>query len=72
MTTLVVPLTRRATAGVSDADFTALEGSVATITAKPTEAEVISQIDTKNTAHNSQSNLDYADRVNTYNISQVD
>ena len=51
--------------GFSDADFTALEGSVSTNNAKPTEAEVDSPIDTQNTAHNLQINLDYADRVTT-------
>ena len=63
MTSLVSPLTRRAKAGVSDADFTALEGSVATHTTKPTEAEVDLRIDSKNAAHTLQINLDYADRL---------
>ena len=64
MTSLVSPLARRAMAGVSDADFTVLETTVATNTAKPTEAEVDSQIDTKNEVHKLQIDLDYADRVN--------
>ena len=40
MTSLVSPLTRVAKAGVSDADFTALESSVATNISKPTSSEI--------------------------------
>ena len=71
MTSLVSPLTRVAKAGVSGADFTALESSVAANSSKPSSAAVNSQIDTKNAAQNLQINLDYADRATTYNVSQV-
>ena len=47
MTSLVSPLTRVAKAGVSNADFTALETSVANNSSKPTGVEVDGQIDTK-------------------------
>ena len=71
MTSLVSPLTRVSKAGVSDADFTALESSVAANSSKPTATAVDGQIDTKNAAQNLQINLDYADRATTYNVSQV-
>ena len=45
-----LPLSRRATAGVSDADFTALEKSVTASSSKPTEAAVNGQINAKNAA----------------------
>ena len=71
MTALVSPLTRVSKAGVSDADFTALESSVAANSSKPTATAVDGQIDTKNAAQNLQINLDYADRPTTYNKSEV-
>ena len=71
MTDLVSPLTRVAKAGVSDADFTALESSVAANSSKPTATAVDGQIDTKNAAQSLQIILDYADRATTYNISEV-
>ena len=71
MTSLVSPLTRVTKAGVSGADFTALETSVATNSSKPTATQVDGQIDTKNQAQNLQINLDYADRPTTYNKSEV-
>ena len=67
MTSLVSPLTGVAKAGVSGADFTALETSVATNSSKPTATEVDSQIDTKNADQNLQISLNYADRPTTYN-----
>ena len=67
MTALVSPLTRVAKAGVSGADFTALESAVNANTSKPTATAVDGQIDTKNQAQNLQINLDYADRPTTYN-----
>ena len=57
MTALVSPLTRVSKAGVSGADFTTLESSVAANTAKPTATAVDSQIDTKNAAQNLQISL---------------
>ena len=72
MTSLVSPLTRVAKAGVSSADFTALESSVATNTSKPTAAEIDGAIYVKSAAQLLQINLDYADRPTTYNVSQVD
>ena len=71
MTSLVSPLTRVSKAGVSGADFTALESAVAANTTKPSATAVDSQIDTKNEAQNLQINLDYADRPTTYNKSEV-
>ena len=71
MTSLVSPLTRVAKAGVSGADFSALESSVATNTSKPTAAEVDGAIDVKNAGQLLQINLDYADRPTTYNKSEV-
>ena len=68
MTSLVSPLTRRAKAGVSDADFTALESSVATSFAKPAEAEV----DAKNVSQDQQTALTYATLATTYVILQTD
>ena len=71
MTSLVSPLTRVAKAGVSGADFTALQTSVAANTSKPTTTAVDGQIDTKNAAQLLQINLDYADRPTPYNKSEV-
>jgi hypothetical protein len=71
MTSLVSPLTRVSKAGVSDADFTALQSSVTANTSKPTATAVDGQIDTKNAAQLLQINLDYADRPTTYNKSEV-
>ena len=71
MTSLVSPLARVAKAGVSGADFTAFETSVATNTSKPTAAEVDGAIDVKNAAQLLQINLDYADQPTTYNKSGV-
>jgi hypothetical protein len=71
MTSLVSPLTRVSKAGVSGADFTALESSVAANSSKPTATAVDGQIDAKNAAQNLQINLDYADRPTIYNKSEV-
>jgi hypothetical protein len=54
MAGLVSPLTRVSKAGVSDADFTALESSVNANTSRPTATAVDSQIDTKSAAQNLQ------------------